>query len=71
MGGIAAADDALQFLMAGAAAVQIGSATFARPPAMGEIIEGIARYMKQNGIRRVADISIRQGCAVVAPPSFC
>jgi dihydroorotate dehydrogenase (NAD+) catalytic subunit len=59
MGGIAAAPDALEFLMAGAAAVQVGTATFAHPPAMTEIVEGIAGYMKKRGIPRMADLSIR------------
>jgi dihydroorotate dehydrogenase (NAD+) catalytic subunit len=59
MGGIAAAPDALEFLMAGAAAVQVGTATFAHPPAMIEIVEGIAGYMHKWGIPRLADLSIR------------
>ena len=59
MGGIACADDALEFLMAGAAAVQVGSATFAHPPAMLEIVEGIEGYMRDNGIASLGDILIR------------
>jgi len=58
MGGIARADDALEFLMAGASAVQVGSATFARPPAMLEIIEGIEGYMRENRVATPGDISI-------------
>jgi dihydroorotate dehydrogenase (NAD+) catalytic subunit len=57
MGGIAAAGDALEFLMAGAAAVQVGSATFARPPAMNEIIAGIGRYMKENGLSALGELT--------------
>jgi dihydroorotate dehydrogenase (NAD+) catalytic subunit len=60
MGGIAEAEDALEFLMAGASAVQVGSATFAHPPAMNEIIEGIGAYMKRKGIAGVGEISIRK-----------
>jgi dihydroorotate dehydrogenase (NAD+) catalytic subunit len=59
LGGIAGAADALEFLLAGAAAVQVGSATFAHPPLMPEIIQGIAGYMQQYRIGRVADLSIR------------
>lgn len=59
IGGIAAPEDALEFLMAGAAAVQVGSATFAHPPAMNEIIRGISAYMETNGIKCLADICIR------------
>jgi dihydroorotate dehydrogenase (NAD+) catalytic subunit len=60
LGGIARAEDALEFLMAGAAAVEVGSATFARPPAMTEIIAGIAAYMEKEGFERLGEISIRR-----------
>jgi dihydroorotate dehydrogenase (NAD+) catalytic subunit len=59
MGGIAGTEDALEFLMAGATAVQVGSATFAHPATMTEIIDGIAEYMAQRGIARVRDLGIR------------
>jgi dihydroorotate dehydrogenase (NAD+) catalytic subunit len=59
MGGIARAEDALEFLMAGAAAVQVGSATFAHPPAMLEIIDGIAAYMERRGIAKLGELDIR------------
>ena len=59
MGGIACAGDALEFLMAGAAAVQVGSATFAHPATMTEIIEGIENYMRQRSIANIAALSIR------------
>ncbi|MDR2922344.1 MAG: dihydroorotate dehydrogenase [Treponema sp.] len=58
MGGIACADDALEFLMAGAAAVQVGSATFAHPQTMIEIIEGIERYTINNGLSTIRNISL-------------
>jgi dihydroorotate dehydrogenase (NAD+) catalytic subunit len=59
MGGIVSAEDALEFLAAGAAAVQVGSATFARPPAMNEIVHGIAVYMDHFGMKKLSEISIR------------
>jgi dihydroorotate dehydrogenase (NAD+) catalytic subunit len=59
MGGIASAEDALEFLMAGAAAVEVGAATFAHPPVMNEIADGIYAYMKENGVRTVKELSIR------------
>jgi dihydroorotate dehydrogenase (NAD+) catalytic subunit len=59
IGGIASTNDALEFLMAGAAAIQIGSATFAYPQTMGEIIDGISRYMNKTGLSTVSEISIR------------
>ncbi|MCL2478317.1 MAG: dihydroorotate dehydrogenase [Treponema sp.] len=60
IGGIAAAKDALEFLLAGAAAVQVGSATFANPAAMNQIISGIAGYMKRSSIGSTAGLSIRK-----------
>jgi dihydroorotate dehydrogenase (NAD+) catalytic subunit len=59
MGGIASAADALEFLLAGAAAIQVGSATFAHPPVMDEIITGIADYMREKGFGVLGDLSIR------------
>ncbi|MCL2558545.1 MAG: dihydroorotate dehydrogenase, partial [Treponema sp.] len=50
MGGIACASDALEFLMAGATALQVGTATFANPRAMLEIIDGIEAFMQAEGI---------------------
>jgi dihydroorotate dehydrogenase (NAD+) catalytic subunit len=59
MGGIACVDNALEFLMAGAAAVQVGSATFVHPQTMTEIINGIGEYMRCMKIGRIEEISIR------------
>ncbi|MDR1930282.1 MAG: dihydroorotate dehydrogenase [Treponema sp.] len=59
MGGIADTEDALEFLMAGAAAVQVGSATFAHPGAMIEIIRGIGAYMEERGMKDLEELSIR------------
>jgi dihydroorotate dehydrogenase (NAD+) catalytic subunit len=58
MGGIASAEDALEFLLAGAAAVQVGSATFAHPPVMNEIIEGIGDYMRSRGFFELGELAI-------------
>jgi dihydroorotate dehydrogenase (NAD+) catalytic subunit len=60
IGGIRTADDALEFLMSGAAAVEVGSATFAHPPAMTEIISGIESYMAEKGIVKTSGLSIRK-----------
>ncbi|MDR2793120.1 MAG: dihydroorotate dehydrogenase [Treponema sp.] len=59
LGGISCAEDAIEFLSAGAKAVQVGTATFVNPTAMIEIIDGIAAYMKKKGIFRIEDLSIR------------
>jgi dihydroorotate dehydrogenase (NAD+) catalytic subunit len=60
IGGIASTEDALEFLMAGVAAVQVGSATFANPQAMIEIIDGIGGFMASSGLSCIAEISIRK-----------
>ena len=54
MGGIATAEDALEFIMAGATAVSVGTANFFNPYATVEIAEGIEEFMKQQ---KVEDIS--------------
>jgi dihydroorotate dehydrogenase (NAD+) catalytic subunit len=59
MGGIACAEDALEFLSAGAAAVEVGSATFAHPQTMNEITKGIEQYMNRFGFTKLQQISIR------------
>jgi dihydroorotate dehydrogenase (NAD+) catalytic subunit len=56
MGGIATAEDALEFLMAGATAVAVGTANFRNPYATIEVIEGIEAYMRENGIEDVNDL---------------
>jgi dihydroorotate dehydrogenase (NAD+) catalytic subunit len=58
MGGIERAEDALEFLLAGAAAIQVGSATFAHPPAMNEIIKGIADYMRGMGFFELGELAV-------------
>ena len=60
MGGIATANDALEFLMAGATAVQVGSATFAHPPAMIDIIEGIQQHMHEKALATIGNIALRK-----------
>lgn len=56
MGGIATASDALEFLLAGASAVAVGTANFVNPMAAMEILDGIEAYLVEQGERRVADI---------------
>jgi len=55
-GGVTSADDALEFLMAGASAVQVGTATFADPEAPIRIIEGLAAYVRQQGLSSIRDV---------------
>jgi dihydroorotate dehydrogenase (NAD+) catalytic subunit len=51
IGGIMNAEDAVEFMLCGAGAVQVGTATFVHPKAPLEIIQGLRRYLVQRGIR--------------------
>lgn len=56
MGGITCAEDALQFMMAGAVAVQVGTANFTDTLAMPKIIEGLDRWLDAHGVADVNEI---------------
>ena len=56
MGGIANAEDAIEFLLAGASAVAVGAMNFVNPYTTIEVVEGIEEYMKQYGIENVTDL---------------
>jgi dihydroorotate dehydrogenase (NAD+) catalytic subunit len=56
MGGIMSASDALEFLLAGASAVQIGTASFIDPQASVKILEGIENYLIKKGFSDIKDI---------------
>lgn len=56
-GGIGSAEDAVEYLLAGARAVQVGTATFLHPTAMPTIIDGLARFCERRGLARLADLS--------------
>ena len=56
MGGIASAEDALEFIIAGASAVQIGTANFVDPFIWNKVIAGIDDYLTRHKIARVADL---------------
>jgi dihydroorotate dehydrogenase (NAD+) catalytic subunit len=55
-GGIATAGDALEFIMAGASAIQVGSATFHNPRASLGVLEGIEDFMEREGIKKLSEI---------------
>lgn len=55
-GGIASGEDALEFIMAGASAVQVGTANLTNPRASLDVLRGIERFMKKNGITNLVDI---------------
>jgi dihydroorotate dehydrogenase (NAD+) catalytic subunit len=56
IGGIISAEDALEFLIAGASAVQIGTANFINPQVTIDIIDGIEVFLEQRKISRIGDI---------------
>ena len=56
MGGVSTTDDALEFIMAGATGVAIGTANFNNPYVMLEVIKGLNNYMEENGIEDLKEI---------------
>ncbi len=57
LGGIMSADDALQYLLAGATAIQIGTANFVDPQTVSAVLEGIREFGEREGLARVTDIA--------------
>ncbi|MBK8312683.1 MAG: dihydroorotate dehydrogenase [Acidobacteria bacterium] len=57
IGGIATAEDALEFIIAGAVAVQVGTANFYDPGASMKIVDGLAEYCRQNGLKNIASLA--------------
>ena len=55
-GGITTASDALEFIMAGASAIQVGTASFTTPRAPLDVLEGIEQFMKKGGIEDIAEL---------------
>ncbi len=60
MGGITCAEDALEFIIAGASMVAVGTANFINPSATTQVIKGIEEYMRQYNVKDIADLI---GCA--------
>lgn len=56
MGGIANADDAIEFILAGASAVSVGAMNFVNPYATVEIVEGIEAYMEKYGVEDIKEL---------------
>jgi len=55
-GGITTASDAIEFIMAGASAIQVGTASFTSPRAPLDVLQGIEQFMKQEGINNITDL---------------
>jgi dihydroorotate dehydrogenase (NAD+) catalytic subunit len=66
IGGIMTAEDAVEFFIAGARAVQVGTANFVNPRSTIEIIDGIERYLERHGIADIAELvgslDVKSGC---------
>lgn len=56
MGGITNGDDAMEFILAGASAVSVGTANFMNPMATIEVLSGIENYMKQHNVEDISDL---------------
>ena len=56
MGGIATAEDAIEFILAGATGVSVGAANFVDPYATIKVIEGIEEYMKKYNVENITDL---------------
>ena len=56
MGGIADARDALEFMIAGATAVQVGTANFVDPFIWSKLLDGMRDYMKRHNIESISDL---------------
>ena len=56
MGGIVTGEDAVEYLLAGATAVAVGTANYLEPNAALKVVEGLRKYMADNGVRKVSDL---------------
>jgi dihydroorotate dehydrogenase (NAD+) catalytic subunit len=56
MGGITTANDALEFIMAGASAIEVGTANFTNPNAPLDILEGIKQFMEKEGVSDINEL---------------
>ena len=56
MGGIANAEDAIEFILAGATAVSVGAMNFVNPYTTVEVVKGIEDYMRQYGVKDIKDL---------------
>lgn len=61
IGGVSTWEDAVEFIMAGATAVQVGTNTFANPNTMVEIVDGLKSFMARKGFKTIEDF---RGCAL-------
>jgi len=69
VGGISTGSHAVEFLLAGAWAVQVGTALFTNPSAAVEVAQGIMRFLSDHGLASVAEVRGRLGAPPTAPPA--
>jgi len=69
IGGITTAEDAIEFFLAGASAIQVGTANFVNPNAAVEIARGLDAYLERHGFKHVGDLvgAVRAAADVCAP----
>ncbi|OPZ95414.1 MAG: Dihydroorotate dehydrogenase B (NAD(+)), catalytic subunit [Bacteroidetes bacterium ADurb.Bin416] len=67
LGGIMTAEDAVEFLLAGATAVQVGTANFIDPGVAGKIADGIAAYCERQGVKAVRELTGAMLVEIPAP----
>ena len=70
VGGVVDARSAVELMLAGAWAVQVGTANFSNPQVMGEISDGIASYLQAHGMRHPAELRGRLSGAPPPEPAF-
>jgi dihydroorotate dehydrogenase (NAD+) catalytic subunit len=56
VGGVTCTEDALQYILAGASAVQVGTANFVNPRTATEIVDGLTAYLKKHGIAEISEL---------------
>jgi dihydroorotate dehydrogenase (NAD+) catalytic subunit len=57
MGGIATATDVLEFIIAGASAVQVGTANFSDPLIWPKLLDGLKKYLEEQKVTRISDLT--------------
>jgi dihydroorotate dehydrogenase (NAD+) catalytic subunit len=70
VGGIVRAEDAVEFLLAGATAVAVGTANFADPRAPGRVVQGLARYLRKHHLGSLGELrgAVTRQAAVACEP---
>lgn len=56
LGGISSAEDAIEFIIAGASAIEIGTANFINPNIGNEVVDGIAAYLEANNMKDISEL---------------